>query len=143
MGRSKSEIYLHIVWSTRRRQRLLTEDIERSVYRCIEQQAGALKCDVLAIGGVEDHIHLVVKTPTTVCAATFAKKIKGVSSTFVRDQLDIHEPFRWQEGFAVYSISRSHRHSVIAYVQNQKERHATGKLWNSLEQMEEDADDAE
>src|SRR5262245_28585856 len=104
MGRSKSEIYLHIVWSTRRRQRLLTENIERSVYRCIEEQARLLKYDVLAIGGMPDHVHIIVKTPTTVCAATFAKQAKGVSPTFVRDQLDIHEPFRWQEGFAVYSV---------------------------------------
>src|SRR5262245_11021265 len=97
MHRSLGEIYLHLVWSTRRRQHLVTEDIERDVYRCIEDQARKLKCTVLAIGGMPDHVHLVVHTPTIVCAAKLAKQVKGVSSTFVRDQLNIHEPFRWQD----------------------------------------------
>jgi REP element-mobilizing transposase RayT len=87
MSRSKSEIYLHLVWATWKRQSLVTSDIERAVYRCIEQQAIGLKCNVLAIGGMPDHVHLAVRTPTYVDASKIVMQAKGVSSTMVRDQL--------------------------------------------------------
>src|SRR5579872_23782 len=99
MRKSKADIYLHLVWKTWERLPLVTLEIERSVYRCIVQEAERLKCTVLAIGGMPDHIHLAVRIPTTVCAAQLAQQVKGVSSTFVRKQLHPGELFRWQEGF--------------------------------------------
>jgi len=140
MRRSKAEIYLHLVWGTWGSLPLVTEEIERSVYRCIESEAQRLKCIVLAIGGMPDHVHLVVRVPTRVSAAQLAQQIKGVSSTFVRDQLRTGELFRWQEGFGVFSLSRSHVERVVAYVENQKRHHARGKLWNEWEETEENVD---
>jgi putative transposase len=137
MSRSISEIYLHLVWATWRREPLVTADIEREVYRCIEQQARDLRCSVLAIGGMPDHIHLAVRIPTYVDAARIAMQTKGVSSTFIRDQLRRDQLFRWQEGFAVFSFGRNQQGRIIKYITNQKQRHAAGKLWPEWEETTE------
>jgi putative transposase len=141
MSSSLSEIYFHLVWTTWRRQPFVTEEIERDVYRSIEKEVKRLRCDVLAIGGMPDHVHLVVKTPTNVHSAKIAQQVKGVSSTFVRDQLRPGELFRWQAGFAAFSICRPHVKAVKAYVHNQKQHHGSGKLWRSLETCPEESDD--
>ena len=77
---------LHLVWGTHERLPCITPEIERPVHRCIEGEARALGCDVLAIGGTADHVHLVVKLPTTVTIARLAQQVKGVSSHFVHDE---------------------------------------------------------
>jgi REP element-mobilizing transposase RayT len=133
MSRSKSEIYLHLVWTTWQRQPLVTSEIERAVYRCIEQQAIGLKCIVLAIGGMSDHVHLAVRTPTYIDAARIAMQVKGVASTLVRERLCPGSLFRWHEGFAVFSFGRNQQGRVVAYVNHQKQRHASGKLWPEWE----------
>ena len=77
---------LHLVWGTHARLPCITPEIERPVHRCIAGEARALGCDVLAIGGTADHVHLVVKLPTTVTIARLAQQVKGVSSHFVHDE---------------------------------------------------------
>ncbi len=111
----------------------MTPDIERAVYRCIEQQAVKLRCTVLAIGGMPDHVHLAVRTPTHVDAAKIAMQTKGVSSAFVRDQLRPGELFNWQDGFAVFSFGRNQQAPIIAYINNQKRRHGANNLWPEWE----------
>ena len=123
----------HLVWATSERKPLVTPDIERAVYRCIEQQALRLKCSVLAIGGMPDHVHLAVRTPTHVDAAKLAMQTKGVSSAFVRDQLRPGHLFDWQDGFAVFSFGRNQQRSIIAYITHQKQRHGANKLWPEWE----------
>ncbi len=141
MKRTKAEIYLHFVWGTWGRLPMVSEKIEREIYRCIESEARRIQCTVLALNGMPDHVHLVVRIPTRVCAAQLAQHVKGVSSTFVRDHLCQGELFRWQEGFGVFSLSRSHVQKVIAYVENQKQHHAHGKLWSEWEETDLEVED--
>ena len=138
MRRSKVEIYLHLVWATHRRKQILNDEIEGAIYRCIESEALRLDCTVLAIGGMPDHVHLLVQVPSTVSASVLAKQVKEVSSTFARDTMELEEPFRWQENYAVFSVSRSHLTRVMAYVKNQKVHHATGNVWARLEEVDEE-----
>ena len=113
MRHNKSEVYLHFVWTTEGRQPLLTERLERAVYRCMEAQAAKLVCVVLALGGMTDHVHLVLRLPTRLSIARLTKQVKGVSSALAND-LDQHtKHFRWQEGYGVFSLSRPHLKKVI------------------------------
>ena len=134
MRHNKVEVPLHLVWTSFERMPLVTPDIERSVYRCIEDEARKLKCDVLALNGMPDHVHLVVLFPTTIAIAKLMQQVKGVSTAFVRDQLGPERFFRWNEGYGVFAFSRSHRERVIAYVENQKRHHAENTLWPDWEE---------
>ena len=130
---SRSEVYLHFVWSTYRRLPLLTAAVEQPVYAAILQEVRRSGCEVLAIGGVEDHVHVAVQMAPTVSASGLAKRMKGVSSHLARHQLP-EQTFRWQTGFGVFSFSRSHRDRVVGYVQGQKRHHTSGELWEAWEE---------
>ena len=138
MRQSKVEIYLHLVWTTRLREPLVTSEIERPVYRCISQETGRLGCTVLALNGMPDHVHLLVRVPSRTSVAELARQVKGVSSRFVNEQLPGHEGFRWQEGYGAFSVSRSHVDRVKTYVERQKLRHGTGELWPEWEECDEE-----
>ena len=141
MHRSKAEVYFHLVWATWERQPLVTSDVERALYRCIEKEVQSLKCAVLAIGGMPDHVHLVVKAPTRVSPAQLAQRVKGVSSTFARNTLRAGEFFGWQDGYAVFSICPPHVSTVIAYVESQNRHHADNTIVSDWEETHEEIDD--
>lgn len=134
--RSRSEIYLHLVWATYRRMPLLTGELERAAYACIMEEAKKAGCDVLALGGMPDHVHVAVRVPTTIAPAALVKAMKGVSSTVVRRQVLPGETFGWQDGYGAFSFSRSHRERVVAYVRNQKRHHAEASTWLEWEGSE-------
>ncbi|MDQ2686282.1 MAG: IS200/IS605 family transposase [Armatimonadota bacterium] len=94
--RSKVETYYHIVWATRGREERLTPEIERRVHRCVTGEVERLRCLVLALDGMPDHVHLVVRAPGNVCPAALAKQVKGVSSAMLNDGRGLSdELFRW------------------------------------------------
>ena len=141
MRRSKCEIYLHFVWATKGRRPWINARIEREVYRCIESEVQKLNGVVLALNGMPDHVHLVVQMPSTLNAAQLAKQVKGVSSAFINDhdRLPVDDLFRWQEGYGVFSVSRSHLRRVMNYVQGQKQHHENGTTWPQWEETDQEA----
>jgi len=136
MQRSKIEIYLHIVWATNHRTPWLTPEIERAVYRCISDEITRCKCEVLALNGMPDHVHLVVKIHSTTSVSALVKAAKGTSSIFARDNFEA-QTNGWQDNYAAFSVSRSHLPRVIRYVQNQKQHHAENNLWPEWEETSE------
>jgi len=138
MSESKAEYYLHFVWTTQQRCPLLTPQVEASAYRCLQAEARRLRCAVLALGGMPDHVHIAVRAPTDLSPAQAMKQIKGVSSKFIGDQFCRRENraldwFQWQEGYGVFSFSVSQKTRIIRYIQNQKQHHADGSLWSACE----------
>ena len=103
---------------------MLTEQIERTVHHCITAEAERLGCQVFAINGMPDHVHVVLDFSATTSIANLVKQMKGVSSSLAREVLGNATVFRWADGYAVFSLSRAHRDSAVAYVQNQKRHHA-------------------
>ena len=137
MRRNKLEICLHFVWATWDRLPLITAEIEREVYRCLEQACRAEECEVLAVGGMPDHVHLLLLSHNTVTAATLMNHVKGSSSRFVTDTLRPGQWFAWQANYGCFSISRSHRQKVICYIENQKQHYANDDLWPDAEETSE------
>ena len=133
MGNRNLVIYFHIIWGTQDREALISCDIERPVYRCIASQVYKLGCQVLAINGVPDHIHLVIKLKSTVPVAKLVKQVKGVSSKFINDNFQLQSRFRWQSGYGAFTISRWDLPKIINYVKKQKAHHQEGILVDELE----------
>ena len=140
MRRNKLRLYLHLVWGTWDRQPLITPDIERPLFRCIEQEARDNKCKVLALNGVADHVHLVVSFPTTITIAHLVKQVKGVSSRFVNDQLSPPAKFKWQGFYGAFTVSRWDVDKIVAYVKGQKAHHGANELLAEWEEMSEEVD---
>ena len=116
---------LHIVWTTTQRAPMVTDDIEARVYRTITAEAEKLGATVLAIGGMPDHVHLIVLLPAKTALATLMQQIKGVSAHVINTAMPGEVPrLRWANGYSAFSMSRSHRDAAVAYVRDQKLRHA-------------------
>jgi putative transposase len=85
-------LYYHLVWAMKERELLISPNLETKLYGYIIGKADALSCIVHAIGGMEDHIHLVVSIPPTLSIADFVKKIKGSSSYHWNHSLTVNFP---------------------------------------------------
>ncbi len=75
---------------------------------------------VHAIGGVEDHIHLLLQFPATIAVAEAVKTIKSNSSGWMSDEIG---EFAWQQGYGAFSVSKSNIAAVVRYIQNQEKHH--------------------
>jgi REP element-mobilizing transposase RayT len=134
MRGKKLELYLHLVWATWDRLPLISTNIERRLYRNIESEAIKQRCNVLAVGGIEDHIHLLVTLPSTLAVANLVKQVKGVSSHFVNETLKPSSQFKWQGGYGAFTLSRWDVDQIAAYVLKQKEHHASSKVLPEFEE---------
>ena len=123
MAQSLAQVYLHTVFSTKYRQKLITPDIEPSLYAyivgVISNQGGI----TLEINGISDHIHILSTLPRTVTIAKYLEEIKRSSSKWMKAQSLDFKNFAWQGGYATFSVSASKVNVVSKYIRNQKEHH--------------------
>lgn len=84
------------------------------------------------IGGVEDHVHLLLKLKPTHCLSDFVRVIKANSSKWINDEALIDARFAWQEGYSVFTVSQSQVETVRTYLQRQEEHHATASFKDEL-----------
>jgi putative transposase len=133
---SKIVVYLHFVWTTKGRAQWLIPELEPKVYAVIVGEAQKLGCQVLAINGMPDHVHLLVQSPASAAPMRLMQKLKGVSSRVVGESLGIQGAL-WQEGYGVFSLSRDDVSRVQGYIENQKQRHAQKTTWATLEESDE------
>jgi REP element-mobilizing transposase RayT len=128
-----TQLYLHLVWATWDRYPYLSPELQRRVYECIQAECVAVDVDVLAIGGVEDHVHLLVRIPATVSVADLAKRVKGASTHMVNH--DVRPPFyfKWQGGYGAFTVSKRHVPMICDYVLRQAEHHRDSRVYPILE----------
>ena len=133
MKQSKVEIYVHVVWATTYRARLILPHMAPIVYGCIRDNALSLRASVYAINGLEDHVHLAIRLPAMLGIAPLVKQLKGVSSHMINERFQSDDHFSWQQGYGAFSVSRPHLPRVIRYIENQKTRHENDQLWSEWE----------
>jgi REP element-mobilizing transposase RayT len=95
-------------------------------------------CTVIAINGMPDHVHVLLRVPARHSPASVANQLKGASSRLVARNFTGCEHFAWQEGYGVFSLSRNELDRVTGYIRRQKEHHAAGKVWETLEATSQD-----
>ena len=128
-----TQLYLHCVWATWDRLPLITPEIEPRLYAAIAAKCRELKCKPHAIGGVEDHVHLVVQLHTTVSVAQLLKGVKGSSSHLVTHEIAPGEFFKWQGAYGAFTFAKDDLVQVVAYTERQKAHHAAGRLYEEWE----------
>src|SRR5438105_7646781 len=105
MRKNKIRVYVHFVWATWDRLPIIRPEFERELYRYISTVCRDDKCDVLALNGMEDHVHLLVSLAPTISMAGLMKDVKGGSSRFVSEELAPGEWFQWQGHYGAFSVS--------------------------------------
>lgn len=137
MRENYSKLYVHLVWATWDRLPLITPAIRVPVYQGIQEQARRAACELIAVGGIEDHVHVLLRIPTTICVADIAKSLKGGSTHMVNHAL---KPafFKWQGSYGSFTVSRSDVPMVRSYVLNQEHHHRLNRLAPALERVSTD-----
>lgn len=128
MGDSLIKIYLHFVWGTWDRLPIITQMNEILVYESILEKCKSVGATVIAIGGISDHVHLLVRFPSTITVANFIKGVKGSTSHLITHQIHPEEFFKWQGSYAVFSVSEKNVPRIKSYIEHQKEHHGEGDL---------------
>ena len=122
MGSTYLSLHYHLVFSTKNRKPTIASDWRDRVHEYLGGTVRGLGGVPEAVGGVADHVHLLVGLRATHTLADFVRELKKSSSSWVKDQqLDVE--FAWQEGYAAFTVSPTARSGVKRYVQNQEEHH--------------------
>jgi len=123
-----ARLYVHIVWATWDRQPLLKPALERALYACIQEECRGLRAEVVAIGGVEDHMHVLVRMPPAVSVSKLVQQVKGASSHMATHTIPGAAGFRWQARYGAFTVSPSDVPRVTDYIRGQKQRHHEGDM---------------
>jgi REP element-mobilizing transposase RayT len=123
MPQSFGALYFHLIFSTKHRLPLITNDIQPRLYDYIGGILSHRKCILLAAGGIADHIHLLASLARESCIADTVRDIKSLSSGWVHDTFARSHDFAWQSGYAAFSVSYSNLDAIKIYLTNQEDHH--------------------
>ncbi|MCE5293008.1 MAG: IS200/IS605 family transposase, partial [Chlamydiales bacterium] len=123
MAHTYVQLYYHIVWSTKDRLNYIPFSIEEPLHVFLGGAFKTKKCLPFQIGGMSDHIHILVSIPPTIAVAEVIRNVKVSSTKWMHKTYAQCHDFAWQEGYGAFSVSESKRETVIEYIKNQKEHH--------------------
>lgn len=123
MADTFSQIYLHFVFAVKYRECLIDRKNKEELHKYITGLVQKRKAKMLAIHCMPDHTHLFVGFNPAVLIADFIKEVKVESNEFINNKRWLKKKFSWQNGYGVFSYSRSHISNVISYIKNQEKHH--------------------
>ena len=117
-------LHYHLVFSTKDRRPLIVPEWRERLHAYLGGILNGMNAVPQAIGGVADHVHLLVGLKATHCLADVMRDLKRGSSEWVHDT--VQDPaFAWQEGYGAFTVSANVRTNVRAYIARQEDHHRT------------------
>ncbi len=135
MATSLTNLLYHIVFSTKERLPLIHDALQEPLY---EYMGGILRSQrsiQLEIGGMSDHVHMLVKLKADLAVAAAVRLLKANSSGWINENRKIQGRFEWQVGYFAVSVSESRAEEVRRYIQSQKEHHARFSFGDELRKL--------
>jgi REP element-mobilizing transposase RayT len=123
MAHSFTSSLYHCIFSTKGRRCSIRGDLQARLWSFMGGIARKNRMKAMVIGGVEDHVHLLLSLPSILAIAKALQLIKGGASTWVHETFPQHHGFAWQEGYGAFSIGVSQVDQTIAYIESQAEHH--------------------
>ena len=124
MPQSLSQVWLHIVFSTKERRPYLQDPTFRDeMFRMLSHHVQQAGCYPKVSGGWVDHVHILCGLSRTKSIANLLEDIKTETSKWAKKKLNCSSLFSWQAGYGVFSVSQSKLDSVIDYIENQETHH--------------------
>jgi REP element-mobilizing transposase RayT len=123
MGQSLVKNYIHLVFSTKYRQPLIFPPVEQELHAYLGGLCNQIDCQVLAVGGYTDHIHILFDLSKKIPLMVAVQKIKGNSSKWIKNRFPDLQHFYWQDGYGAFSVNPRQVDVVIDYIKNQHAHH--------------------
>jgi putative transposase len=111
----------HVVFSTKQRRQLIPTGIQTRLWNYLAGIARNHDIQMLAVGGTENHVHMLLAIPPDTALADAVRTLKANSSRLMRET---SKSFSWQEGYGAFSVSPSQLDRVKRYIANQPAHHA-------------------
>jgi REP element-mobilizing transposase RayT len=123
MANTYSQIELHITFAVKYRKALLRDSIQENVHRYMTGIISNHGHKLLAIRAMPDHVHVLIELNPMQSLSELMEHLKGKSSKWLNEEMKFNGKFRWQKGYAAFSVSREDVRKVIHYIQNQDAHH--------------------
>jgi REP element-mobilizing transposase RayT len=124
MANTYSQIYIQAIFAVEQRAALIQPDWKEELFKYIGGIFRNKKQKLIAIGGVEDHVHLLFSLRPSIAISDLIRDIKSDSTEFIKRKRFTRRNFSWQEGFGAFSYSRSQLDAVAKYVLEQEKHHS-------------------
>jgi REP element-mobilizing transposase RayT len=123
MANTYTSLHYHIVFSTKNREPHIANEIKDRVWGFLGAIARENKMKALCIGGMAEHIHLLIMAPPTMSLSKMVQLLKGGSSKWIHDTFPQMRNFSWQDGYGAFTVSKSQIAEIIQYIEGQREHH--------------------
>ena len=117
--------YFHCVFATKERRPFLTPSLRERLWPFLGGIARQNDMKAIIVGGMEDHVHILLSLPSTLSIAKAMQLIKGGSSKWVHETFPEQRLFNWQAKYGAFSVSVSQLDRTIAYIKDQEKHHRT------------------
>ncbi len=122
MPSTHTSLHYHVVFSTRERVPCIGPDIRERLHAYLGGVIRGMGGTPLEVGGIADHVHLVIGLKPTHVLSDVMRVLKGDSSKWVHMELGVRD-FAWQDGYGAFTVSKSAVDAARMYVRNQEEHH--------------------
>ena len=122
MPSTYTSLHFHLVFSTKERLPLIAEDWRERLHSYLGGIVKGINGVPVAIGGVEDHVHLLIGLRATHRLDYVVRDVKAGSSGWVHDMIRL-KTFEWQSGYLGVTVSPSQIERVSRYILNQEKHH--------------------
>jgi len=133
MGSTFLSLHFHIVFTTKQRRPLIRSEWRPRLHEYLGGTIRGLGGIPESVGGVEDHVHILIGLRATHCLADFMRELKKSSSIWVAENHEVD--FGWQDGYAAFSVSATHLDAVRKYIGDQEENHKKISFVDELKKL--------
>jgi REP element-mobilizing transposase RayT len=123
MANTYSTLYIHIVFAVKGRANLMKKSWREDLYKYITGIVSSKGQKMMAVNGVEDHIHILVSITPSCNMSDLVRDIKANSSKWVNEKRFVASKFEWQTGFGAFSVGTSNLDMMVKYILNQENHH--------------------
>jgi REP element-mobilizing transposase RayT len=133
MSDTYTHLLFHLIFGTKHRAPLITVEIREDLYRYLTGIVSKIGGTLIAVGGMPDHVHLLVGLRPTHSVSEMMRDLKGSSSRWLNDMPGI--AFAWQNGYGAFSVSGSNLATVARYILHQEEHHRRFSFQDELREF--------
>ena len=123
MAQTLVSLMVHVVFSTKQRRALITPAVEPELYAYLGGTAKNLASRCLAIGGTENHVHLLISQSKNMALSDLMEEVKKSSSKWIKTKGPQFRTFGWQDGYGAFTVGQSTVEALKQYIARQKEHH--------------------
>ena len=135
MANTYCQIYVHFVFAVQNRMGLIKQAWKDDLYKYITGIISNKGHKLMAIGGVSDHIHILVSMSPTQSISDLMADVKRSSSLWINERRLVPGKFSWQSGYGAFTYNKQQISNVANYIENQEEHHKTKKFRDEYENL--------